>query len=116
LAVSAARAAEEKKGENISVIHIGAQVPRPYADYLVIVTAQSDRQGQALAESIVRHVREETNRRPGVREGEKSWILLDYGDVVVHVFHEDARDYYGLEQIWSHAPRIAWGAPQRATP
>ena len=75
------------------------------SDYFVIATATSDRQAQALADAVVEAMRSE-GRRPNSMEGypSASWILLDYGDVVFHVFHDAARRFYGLERLWGDAP------------
>ena len=77
------------------------------ADYFVICSGNSGRQVKAIAETI----RQEMARRfgdHGSMEGETAanWILLDYGDVIVHVFREDVRTYYGLENTWRDAPQI----------
>jgi ribosome-associated protein len=73
---------------------------------LVIVSAYSDRQTSAIADAIVDELKNEYGLRPMVREGQGSWVLIDYGDVVIHVFHEDARAFYDLERLWSKAPRV----------
>ena len=77
------------------------------ADYLVIGSGNSERHVKAIAETI----RLEMSRRfgeRGAREGEAAgtWILLDYGDIIVHVFREDIRMYYALEKMWNDAPQI----------
>ncbi len=77
------------------------------ADYFVICSGHSKRQVKAIAEAV----RQEMARRfddHGTMEGETaaSWILLDYGDVIVHIFQEDIRAYYGLENMWRDAPQI----------
>jgi ribosome-associated protein len=73
---------------------------------LVIVTAWSERQTAAIADAIVEDLRDWLRVRPLQREGIGPWILLDYGDVVVHVFHEDTRAFYELDKIWADAPRV----------
>lgn len=74
----------------------------------MICSGTSDRQVATLVEEIERACREAGGRRPFRREGEQGarWMLLDYVDVVVHVFHEEARDFYRLETLWSDAPRV----------
>ena len=77
------------------------------ADYLVIGSGNSERHVKAIAEAI----RQEMSRRfgeRGAREGEAAgtWLLLDYGDIIVHVFREDIRLYYALEKMWNDAPQI----------
>lgn len=103
-ALAAAHAAYGKKGQNLTIIDIGDE--SSYADYLVIVSAYSDRQTSAIADAVVEELKQEHGLRPMVREGQGSWVLIDYGDVVIHVFHEDARAFYDLERLWSKAPRV----------
>lgn len=80
----------------------------PIFDYFVIVTGSSRRQLHAIADEIDRVLdREMRHGRLGVEGYDGSrWILLDYGDVVVHMFDEEARDYYALEQLWTGAKRV----------
>lgn len=77
-----------------------------YTDFLVVVTAYSDRQTRAIADAVADSMKNEHHLRLLSKEGDGSWILLDYGDVVVHVFHEDARAFYDLDRLWSTAPRV----------
>lgn len=104
-AVSIAEAALEKKAERIEIVDLGDKVD--YADYLVLMTGRSDRQVVAIAGGIEDALRK-GGRRPHATEGlpQGHWVLLDYSDVVVHVFLEEARKYYDLEGLWSDAPRI----------
>ena len=103
-ALLAAGAAQSKKGQNITIIDLDQE--SSYADFLVIATAYSERQTRAIADAVI----DEMKRRHGMemlsREGEGSWILIDFGDVVTHVFHEDARAFYDLDRLWSKAPRV----------
>jgi ribosome-associated protein len=78
-----------------------------YADYLLIVTATSAPQAQAIAEGCMAKVKQsglQVNAREGL--GSARWILIDFGDVVLHVFQPDERGYYDLETLWVEAPRI----------
>ncbi len=102
-ALAAARAAQDKRGENITLIDLKGR--SGYADVLLLVSAYSDRQTGAIADGIIRALRED-GMKPISKEGEGSWILVDYGDLVVHVFHEDTRAYYDLDRLWGDAPRI----------
>ena len=80
----------------------------PVFDYFVIVTGNSRRQLHAISEEIDHCLEDELNdRRLGI-EGynESRWILLDYGNVVIHLFDAETRDYYALEQFWSSAPQV----------
>jgi len=78
-----------------------------FTDYFVICSGHSDRQVQAIAGHIEERLKE-GNFRPlsveGKREGR--WVLLDYGDVVIHVFYQPVREFYDLERLWADAPRI----------
>lgn len=89
------------------VLEVGALIA--ITDLFVICSGNTDRQVRAIGEAI-----EEALRGAGIkpirREGERdmTWLLLDFADVVVHVFHEDARRFYELERLWQDAPRVAW--------
>lgn len=76
----------------------------------VIVSGTNVIQVAAIAEEIEDRVRAETGLSPKAVEGhrDRSWILIDYGDVVAHVFLEETRAFYNLERLWADAPRIAW--------
>lgn len=78
----------------------------------MIVSAYSDRQTFAIADAVVETLKLNYGQRVLSREGMSSWILIDYGDVVVHVFHEDTRAYYDLERLWSQAPRVKVPPPE----
>lgn len=77
-----------------------------YTDFMVIASGQTSRQTKAIADAVRKDLKEETGvfarRTEGDREGE--WILMDYVDVVVHVFTREARDFYRLERLWREAP------------
>ncbi len=111
-ALDAARAAQNTKGQNLTIIDLTKA--DAYTDYLVIVTAWSERQTRAISDSVVRTLREEKQKKPISVEGFGSWILIDYGDVVVHIFHEDTRAYYDLDKMWSRSPRIPIPPPDGA--
>jgi ribosome-associated protein len=108
--VTCARIADEKKGSEIIVREV-AGILR-IADYFVIVTGGSRRQLRAIAEEIGGRVRAEGGERGRV-EGLDSdwWVLLDFGDVVVHVFSEVARRHYELDLLWADAPVVEWQRP-----
>ena len=76
-------------------------------DYFLIASGNSSRQVQAIARHLLRRMREEGFKAYGI-EGEKEgqWILMDYGDVVIHIFYQPVRDFYDLEGLWIEAPRI----------
>ncbi len=92
----------DKKAEKLVVLNL--QGLTSVADYFVLATASSDRQAQALADAVEAALKAE-GRRPLSIEGYASpWILVDYGDVVFHIFHDEARRFYGLERLWGDAP------------
>ncbi len=93
----------DRKAEKLVVLNL--QGLTSMSDYFVLASATNERQAQALADAVEEALREE-GRRPLAVEGYQgaSWILLDYGDVVFHVFHDEARRFYGLERLWGDAP------------
>ncbi len=90
---------EEKKGEDILLLDI--QGIASFTDYFVLCTGTSDRMLDALAEAALDSVRKKY-RKKGRKQGEarEGWIVVDYGDVVVHLFSTEQRDYYNLEELW----------------
>lgn len=101
----AATAAEEKKALGVTVLDIrGLSV---FADYFVICHGNSHTQVQAIVNNIKEKVHESNIMLRGV-EGyqDARWVLLDLGDVVVHVFHKDEREFYGLERLWGDARQV----------
>lgn len=100
------RYALEKKAFDILILEI--KELSSLADYLVIVSGGSDRQVQAIAEAVRLGCKENDQFYPlgveGMKEGR--WVLLDYGDVMVHCFQPPVREFYDLESMWSEAPRI----------
>lgn len=97
---------QEKKGLNIVTLDLRS-VRSPMADYFVICHGTSDRQVEAIADSVEEEVRKATGEKPYHREGgnQADWVLLDYVSVVVHVFSEEKRRFYGLEELWGDAER-----------
>lgn len=98
----AVEAAEDKKAMN--VVALDLQGVSLIADYFVICHGNSDVQVQAIATEIRKRVHEAGSEVRGI-EGMNSarWVLMDLGDVIVHVFHRDERDYYNIERLWSDA-------------
>ncbi len=89
--------------------------------YFVVITAANDRHVRSVADEVETALRERAGVKPIGREGEREgkWVLLDFGDVVVHVFQPDERDFYRLDKLWSDAPRVelpAGVADASATP
>jgi ribosome-associated protein len=104
----AAVAAADKKGEDIVILDVGDILG--IADSFVIASASNTRQVRTIVEEVERQLREKADDRPRSVEGldDASWVLLDYGDVVVHVFLTETRSFYGLERLWADAARIPW--------
>lgn len=96
--------ASDKKGENIVLMDM-RQVS-PMTDFFVIISANSDRQLKAIVDHISVETKKQHNIRPWRTEGESSngWVLIDFGDVVVHGFLPEKRAYYDLEGLWHEAP------------
>ena len=107
IAIAAARAAADKQAVDVTILDVSGLIV--ITDYFVICSGTSDRQVKTLVEEVERAVRG-LGERPVRREGEAdaSWVLLDYVDVVVHVFAQEEREYYDLERLWSDAPRVPW--------
>jgi ribosome-associated protein len=106
-AVAAARAAAAKQAEHITILDVHGLIV--ITDYFVICSGATERQVRTIVEEIERALRD-LGRKPVRREGEseRRWVLLDYVDLVVHVFTEQEREYYDLERLWGDAPRSAW--------
>jgi len=102
----AANGAAEKKAMDVIAMYVAETLV--VTDYFLIATGSNDRQVHAIADSIEDALRE-AGVKPRGREGEREmkWILLDYGDFVVHVFQPDERGFYRLEKLWSDAPVLA---------
>lgn len=107
VALAAARAAAAKQAEDVSILDVHGLIV--ITDYFVICSGSTERQVKTIVEEVEKALRE-LERRPVRREGETEarWFLLDYVDVVVHVFAEQEREYYDLERLWLDAPRVAW--------
>ena len=103
----AAKTAADNKGRDILVLDMRSCTP--LYDYFVISTGSSRRQIHTIAEESDAAFRAEGDARLGIEGYEASkWVVQDYGDVVIHVFDPDTRDYYKLEELWSDAPRVDW--------
>jgi ribosome-associated protein len=96
---------EDKQASDIVLLDIREQ--SSIADYFVVATVNNERQAKAIEEDMLEQLRLEQNIRPlgleGINARGGGWALLDYGDVIVHLFTEEARTYYDLEELWSHA-------------
>ncbi len=112
LALWFAESLSERRAEQLRILHVENLVS--YADYLVVATGRNERHVRALAEHLQRDARTQLRVRPisseGVERGQ--WALLDYGDIVVHVFREQERDYYDLEGLWQDAEEVPFEASE----
>jgi ribosome-associated protein len=98
-------AAEDRKAQDLRVLHLGDV--SGFTDYFLICSGTNERQVQAIADAIEERLRAERVRPlhvEGYNRGQ--WVLLDYGDLVVHVFQEQPRSFYALERLWSDAPDV----------
>ena len=103
LAIIAVKALDEKKGREISAIEITEITT--LADYFVIATGGSSTKINALCDAVEKALKEQAGEVPLHREGHRdgTWVLLDYGCLAVHVFSQEAREFYDLERLWSDA-------------
>jgi ribosome-associated protein len=103
-----ASAADDKKAAGIVLLNVGNV--SYLADYFVIVTGFSRTQLKAISDEIETQIAERYNRLPERSSGksEGGWLVQDYGDVIVHIFLPDEREYYNLEAFWGHAERIEY--------
>lgn len=101
------QAAEEKKAENIVVIDISNLTV--IAEYFVICHGNNERQVQAIMNEIREKVHQHGYHVHGIEGADEGrWVLVDLGDVVVHVFHREERDFYNIERLWADAPRVSF--------
>lgn len=105
VATAASSAALDKKATDLLVLEVADVLT--LVDLFVLASSRNDRQLKAVAEEVERALEEEEGRRPLRREGSpgSGWLVLDYGDVVCHLFTEDQRTYYALERLWGDVPQ-----------
>jgi ribosome-associated protein len=106
-AVAAARAAASKLGADIVILDVRKLIV--ITDYFVVATGGTERQVRTIVEAVEKALKD-AGERPVRREGQSEgrWVLLDYVDVVVHVFAQEERGYYDLERLWRDAPTLEW--------
>jgi ribosome-associated protein len=104
LALALAKAALDKKAEDVTLLDVRGLTS--YADWFVILTADSDRQAAAIADHLELTMKQQGHTKVGAEGYETGrWILVDYGDVVAHVMNRESREFYDLEGLWADAPR-----------
>ncbi len=110
--LDAARAASSKKAQDLVILDVSQQLV--ITDHFLICSGNTERQVKTIADEVERRLREDRELKPYRREGEREarWVLLDYVDFVVHVFHREDREYYDLERLWSDAPVVAFDENQ----
>ena len=110
MAAAIAELASDRKAIDIVALDLRGMIG--YADYFVICTGRTDRQTRAIHDAIHQAMKSQHALLPARTEGlsEARWILIDYLDVVVHIFTPETREYYRLEQLWGEAPSLAVGA------
>ena len=104
----AARAADAKKAHDIVILDVGEIMG--IVESFVITSAPNSRLVRAIVDEVERELFERTGDKPRAVEGlrDASWVLLDYGDLVVHVFLTETREYYDLERLWADVARVSW--------
>lgn len=114
LAVAAAQVADAEHATDVLVLHVGDVLG--VTEYFVITSASNRRLVSAVVEGVEAQLKEFQGRAPlrveGVRE--QQWVLIDYGDVVVHVFLTEIRDFYEIERLYTDVPRVDWGGAAEA--
>jgi ribosome-associated protein len=107
MAATAARSASEMFARDVVLVDLKGLVS--YADYFVIASAETERQTRRIAQEVIERMIEKGHRPRTKRLDEgTAWISLDFMDVVVHIFTDEARDYYRLESLWRSAPQQHW--------
>jgi ribosome-associated protein len=107
-AIEAARAADAKQGADIVVLTVGEVLA--VTEHFVITHGRNPRQVKTIVDEVEQRVAEAGGPKPIRIEGldDLSWVLMDYGDFVVHVFSEEARHFYELERLWADVPKVDW--------
>jgi ribosome-associated protein len=107
MAATAARAASEMFAKDVTLVDLRGLVS--YTDYFVVASAETERQTRRVAEEVIEKMIESGHRPRSKRIQEGTpWISLDFTDVVVHIFTDEARDFYRLESLWRSAPQERW--------
>lgn len=113
LAHFALEAALDKKALEPVLLDLNAE--GSYTDYILVVSGRSDRHVQHVADGIIEAFARDLGRRPLGSEGKDGrWVLIDFGEIVVHVFYHPVREFYNLEGLWCDAPRVPLDVPEEA--
>lgn len=97
---------DERQGTDISILDVTG--PLVIADHFVLATVRNDRHGNSLAREIIQTLKADGVQRRNAAglDGDTGWVLLDFNDLVVHLFVEESREFYNLESLWSDAPKV----------
>ena len=115
LAIAAARAADDKGATEILVLDVGDVLG--ICGYFVIASASNTRLVKAVVDEVEEQLADRFDEKPRSVEGatDRRWVLLDYADIVVHVFHDEEREYYRIERLYSDAEQVEWRPGTTAT-
>ena len=110
-AIEIARITDDKKADEVLVLHVGEVLG--ITEYFVLSGASNPRLVGAIADEVTSKMRERYGRSPIRTEGirEQIWVLVDYGDVVLHVFAEETRRFYEIERLYKDVPKVEWQEP-----
>ena len=112
LALLAAEVCDDKKAKEIVVLDV--RKITSISDYFIVASTSNERQARAIAEEMRMRLKEMGRREMGV-EGmdDARWVLQDFGDIVLHIFHESQREFYDIEGLWADAKRVLWKKPRK---
>jgi ribosome-associated protein len=106
-AIQCARIGDDNKARDILILDLRGITP--IFDFFILMTGASRRQIHTITEEVDAYLRSEGEKRLSIQGYQASrWVVQDYGDIVVHVFDQEARSYYALEELWADAPHIDW--------
>jgi ribosome-associated protein len=107
----------DRKAQDILLLDL-RNINESVADFFIVCHAESTTQVGGIAENVYHEVKDKTSQFPNSTEGKKSaqWVIVDYGDVVAHIFHKDVRDFYALEDLWSDAVQERFALPEILPP
>ena len=114
LALLAAEVCDEKKAKDIIVLDV--RKITSISDYFIVCSTSNERQARAIAEDLRMRMKELGKREMGVEGLEDArWVLQDFGDIVLHIFHESQREFYDIEGLWADAKQVRWKkAPKKS--
>ena len=112
LALLAAEVCDEKKAKEIIVLDV--RKITSISDYFIVCSTSNERQARAIAEGMRMRMKELGRREMGVEGMEDArWVLQDFGDIVLHIFHESQREFYDIEGLWADAKQVRWKKPSK---